>query len=79
MNNEEEGDIMTTKLSDLSETYISSDRADAWQREKRRREESSGATTEMLLKLADLRTGDRVLEVAAGTGDQALMIFRCVG
>ena len=60
---------MTSKSSDLSETYISSDRADAWQRESLRRKESSGAATEMLLQLADLRTGDRVLEVAAGTGD----------
>jgi ubiquinone/menaquinone biosynthesis C-methylase UbiE len=70
---------MTTKSSDLSETYLSSDRADAWQRESLRRKESSGAATELLLKLADLRTGDRVLEVAAGTGDQVLMISRCVG
>lgn len=70
---------MTSKSSDLSETYISSDRADAWQRESLRRKESSGAATEMLLQLADLRTGDRVLEVAAGTGDQALMISRRVG
>ena len=70
---------MTSKSSDLSETYLSSDRADAWQRESLRRKESSGAATEMLLKLADLRTGDRVLEVAAGTGDQALTISRCVG
>jgi ubiquinone/menaquinone biosynthesis C-methylase UbiE len=71
-------EIMTSKESNLSETYISSDRADAWQRESQRRKESSGAATEMLLQLADLRTGDRVLEVAAGTGDQALMISRIV-
>jgi ubiquinone/menaquinone biosynthesis C-methylase UbiE len=70
---------MADKSSDLSETYLSSDRADAWQRESQRRKESSGAATEMLLKLADLRAGDRVLEVAAGTGDQALMISRIVG
>lgn len=70
---------MSSKSSDLSETYLSSDRAEAWQRESQRRKESSGAATEMLLKLADLRTGDRVLEVAAGTGDQALMISQRVG
>jgi len=70
---------VSSKSSDLSETYLSSDRADAWQRESQRRKESSGAATEMLLKLADLRTGDRVLEVAAGTGDQALMISQRVG
>ncbi len=70
---------MADKSSDLSATYISSERADAWQRESRRRKDSSGAATEMLLNLADLRIGDRVLEVAAGTGDQALMISRIVG
>jgi len=70
---------MADKSSDLSETFISSDRADAWQREKQRRQDSSGAATEVLLKLANLRTGDRVLEVAAGTGDQALIISRSVG
>ncbi|MDP2603971.1 MAG: class I SAM-dependent methyltransferase [Deltaproteobacteria bacterium] len=70
---------MTSKSSELSETYLSSERADAWQRESLRRKESSGAATEMLLNLADLRAGDRVLEVAAGTGDQALMISRRIG
>lgn len=70
---EGKGNIMADKSSDLSETYISSDRADAWHRAKQRREESTGAVTELLLDLADLRPGDRVLDVAAGTGDSSLI------
>jgi SAM-dependent methyltransferase len=78
MNNEEEADVMTTKSSDLSETYIGSDRADSWHRAKQRREESTGAVTELMLDLADLRPGDRVLDVAAGTGDSSLIAARRV-
>ncbi|MGH7875545.1 MAG: class I SAM-dependent methyltransferase [Candidatus Binatia bacterium] len=70
---------MTTKSPDLSETYISSERADVWHRAKVRREETMGAATEVMLDLANIRVGDRVLEVAAGTGDLSLMVARRVG
>ena len=69
---------MADKSSDLSETYLSSDRADAWHRAKQRREETTGAVTELMLDLADLRPGDRVLDVAAGTGDSSLIAARRV-
>ncbi|HSK29645.1 MAG TPA: methyltransferase domain-containing protein, partial [Candidatus Limnocylindria bacterium] len=72
-------ETMTTKSPDLSETFISSERADAWHRAKARREETTGAATEMMLDLANLRLGDRVLELAAGTGDLSLMIAKRVG
>jgi ubiquinone/menaquinone biosynthesis C-methylase UbiE len=52
---------MTTKSPDLSETYISSERADVWHRAKARREETTGAATEMMLDFANIRVGDRVL------------------
>jgi ubiquinone/menaquinone biosynthesis C-methylase UbiE len=70
---------MTTKSPDLSETYISSERADVWHRAKARREETTGAATEMMLDLANIRVGDRVLDVAAGTGDLSMMVARRVG
>jgi SAM-dependent methyltransferase len=70
---------MTTKSPDLSETYISSERADVWHRAKARREESTGAATEMMLELANIRIGDRVLDVAAGTGDLSMMVAKRVG
>jgi len=70
---------MTIKSPDLSETHVSSDRADAWHRAKARREETTGAATEMMLNLANIRVGHRVLEVAAGTGDLSMMVSRRVG
>lgn len=70
---------MTTKSPDLSETYISSERADVWHRAKARREETTGAATEMMLDLANIQVSDRVLEVAAGTGDLSMMVARRVG
>jgi len=70
---------MTTKSPDLSETYISSEKADVWHRAKARREETTGAATEMMLDLVNIRVGNRVLEVAAGTGDLSMMVARRVG
>jgi ubiquinone/menaquinone biosynthesis C-methylase UbiE len=70
---------MTTKSPDLSDTYVSSERADVWHRAKARREESIGAATEMMLDLAKIRAGDRVLDVAAGTGDLSMMAAKRVG
>ena len=70
---------MTTKSPDLSDTYVSSERADVWHRAKARREESMGAATEMMLDLAKIRVGDRVLDVSAGTGDLSMMAAKRVG
>ena len=63
---------MADNSRDFTATYQTDDRAHTWAREKLRRQESSGAATETLTRLADLQIGDRVLEVAAGTGDQAV-------
>ena len=70
---------MTTKSPDLSETYISSGRADAWHRAQGRRQDTMGAATEMMLDVANIRVGDRVLDVAAGTGDLSMMVAARVG
>jgi SAM-dependent methyltransferase len=70
---------MTPKSPDPSVTFLSSERADAWHRAKPRREETTGAATEMMLDLANLRPGDRVLDIAAGTGDLSMMIAKRVG
>lgn len=70
---------MTTKTPEYSETYLTSGRAETWRRGKQKRYEVFGAATEMMLGLANLRPGDRVLDVAAGTGDQTLMAARRVG
>jgi ubiquinone/menaquinone biosynthesis C-methylase UbiE len=53
--------------------------AETWRRGQQKRDEVLGAATEMMLQIANLRPGDRVLDVAAGTGDQTLMAARLVG
>ena len=55
------------------------ERAERWSRMQARRSETYGPATEMMLDLADLRTGNRVLDVAAGTGDQTILAARRVG
>src|SRR4029434_2492623 len=79
---------MSTKSSNSSDTllaakraesWLTAERAESWRRGKRLRGEVFGPATEMMLDLANMRVGDRVLEAAAGTGDLAIMIARRVG
>jgi ubiquinone/menaquinone biosynthesis C-methylase UbiE len=53
--------------------------ADWWSAGQGRRQQTYGAATEMMLELASIQPGSRVLDVAAGTGDQTLMAARRVG
>lgn len=53
--------------------------ADWWSAGQARRQQTYGAATEMMLDLAGVQAGSRVLDVAAGTGDQTLMAARRVG
>ena len=55
------------------------ERAERWSRLQAQRSEIYRPATEMMLDLADLRAGNRVLDVAAGTGDQTLLAARRVG
>jgi ubiquinone/menaquinone biosynthesis C-methylase UbiE len=73
---------MTTKTPDPTTTgpnYASAEYAEQWRRGKRLRGEASEAVTEMMLDLAQIHVGDRVLELAAGMGDLAVMSARRVG
>jgi ubiquinone/menaquinone biosynthesis C-methylase UbiE len=71
--------MMTTKTPDESQTYLTGERADRWRLGKQRRDAAFGAVTEMMLEFVGFRAGDRVLDVAAGTGDSSLMAARRVG
>lgn len=51
----------------------------AWQRGAAARARSMGPSTELMMDLAGLKPGDRVLDVAAGTGDTSLIAARRVG
>ena len=73
---------MPNKSSDPSEAGInweSDEVAEHWSRNQARRDEHIGPATEMMLDLAGLQSGHRVLDVAAGTGGQTLLAARRVG
>jgi ubiquinone/menaquinone biosynthesis C-methylase UbiE len=73
---------MPTKSSDPSDAGInweSDEVAEHWSRNQARRDEHIGPATEMMLDLAGLQSGHRVLDVAAGTGGQTLLAARRVG
>jgi ubiquinone/menaquinone biosynthesis C-methylase UbiE len=53
--------------------------ADWWSAGQARRQETLGAVTEMMLDLAGVQRGSRVLDVAAGTGESTLMAARRAG
>ena len=55
------------------------ERAERFSRMQAQRKETHGQATEMMLELAALRAGNRVLDVAAGTGDQTLLAAGRVG
>ena len=61
------------------ETYQSAEAVEAWRRAAARRAETYGAATELMLDLAEIGPGCRVLDVAAGAGDQTLLAARRVG
>jgi len=53
--------------------------ADWWSAAQARRRQIYGAATEVMLDLAGVQAGRRVLDVAAGTGEQTLMAAHRVG
>ena len=55
------------------------EKADWWSAGEARRQETLGPATEMMLDMAGVQSGNRVLDVAAGTGESSLMAARRVG
>lgn len=53
--------------------------ADWWSAGQVSRQQTLGAATEMMLDVASVQPGSRVLDFAAGTGDQTLIAARRVG
>ena len=73
---------MMTMSSDPSHSktiFASGDVAKKWQRGKAFRDEVNAAANEIMFDLANLGPGNRVLDIAAGTGDQTLMAAQRVG
>ena len=61
------------------EKWRNKESADWWSAGQARRQQTYGAATEIMLDSAGVQPGSRVLDVAAGTGDQTLMAARRVG
>ena len=77
-----EGEAVTTKSPSTSEegaVFGSADVAEDWQRRKAQRAKVNAVANETMLDLADLRAGSRVLDVAAGTGEQTILAAQRVG
>jgi SAM-dependent methyltransferase len=53
--------------------------ADVWRSGAALRAQSLGPATELMLDLAQMQAGDRVLDVAAGTGETSILAARRVG
>ena len=65
--------------SEAGSVFSSAEVAQQWLSSKERRGKVNAAANERMLDLANLRPGNRVLDVAAGTGDQTVMAAERVG
>jgi SAM-dependent methyltransferase len=65
--------------TEQTRTWESAEAADVWRQGTARREQTVGAATEQMLDAVGLKPGMRVLDIAAGTGDQSLLAARRVG
>jgi ubiquinone/menaquinone biosynthesis C-methylase UbiE len=60
-------------------TWASAEAAEVWRQGAARRAQTLAVATERMLEQAGLRPGMRVLDIAAGTGDQSVLAARIVG
>src|SRR5579859_5210166 len=60
-------------------TWGSAEAAQLWQQSAARRAQTLALATERMFEQAGLRPGMRVLDIAAGTGDQSILAARVVG
>lgn len=70
---------MTPDKSEPAQIWTSPEAAEAWHRLGDRRVNLWRSVSERMLDLASVGVGSRVLDVAAGTGDDALLAARRVG
>ena len=67
------------KPSQAGEAWASGDAAGGWLRGAAARGRALGPVTELMLELAGVTVGSRVLDLGAGTGDQTLLAAQRVG
>jgi ubiquinone/menaquinone biosynthesis C-methylase UbiE len=68
-----------TERSAAGDTWVSSGSASGWQSGAAARVQAFGPATELMLDLAGVAAGARVLDLGAGTGDQTIMAAQRVG
>ena len=66
-------------LMPQSSLWSSSETAEHWQQDVERRRRDMAEATRRMLETAGLKSGDHVLDVGAGTGDQTIVAARLVG
>ena len=66
-------------VGEPSRLWASPEAVEAWRRGLARRRQALAAATDRLLDRANLRPGSRVLDLAAGTGEQSLLAVQRVG
>jgi ubiquinone/menaquinone biosynthesis C-methylase UbiE len=71
-------DNMPTHGMDHGQTFASAEAAARWAQARAQRDERFQEATEIMLDLANVQPGNRVLDVAAGSGDQTLVAARRV-
>lgn len=70
---------MSQEQSESMPQWHSPEVAKHWQQEAEQRQQSMEEATRQMLLSAQLKPGDRVLDIAAGTGDQSILAARIVG
>jgi SAM-dependent methyltransferase len=70
---------MAAEAPDPTTLWKSTEGASAWQTSERVRTQYERPPTELMLDLARLGTGSRVLDLGAGTGEQTILAARRVG
>jgi SAM-dependent methyltransferase len=65
--------------TDSGRTWASPQAAEVWRQGAARRAQTLAAATEQMLDAAGLTPGMRVLDVAAGTGDQSILAAKRIG
>jgi ubiquinone/menaquinone biosynthesis C-methylase UbiE len=73
MANEDKGHLPQTGV------WSSSEAAEHWQEDLERRRQDMAEATQRMLEGAELKPGDHILDIAAGTGDQSILAARIVG
>jgi SAM-dependent methyltransferase len=75
----EHGSSAARSDTNSASVFLEAEAGQVWQRGAAVRGQAFGSATELMLDLAGLTPGSRVLDVAAGTGEQTLVAARRVG